>query len=210
MWFHESFQATFSNLISVSGYCMRFIFKICQTVTGISMISQFHEFFNLIFGGFLSLGQTVRNGGGSDWPHGGRGGHDGGQNCESDFCRNEKKWASKEVRTVSSSLNTTAHVFRVQMNPDESNQHGSLSLLTQKLGQWLRWARGKWRSPCLSYIHEPGGNLQRTLNMSFCFYSNWLNVINKCKMWNCQKFCKSYFWVVLLRFCLMTYILSKI
>ena len=162
MWFHEYLQATFSNLISVSGYCMRFIFKICQTVTGKSMISQFHEFFNLIFGGFLSLGQTVRNGGGSDWPHGGRGGHDGGQNCESDFCRNEKKWASKEVRTVSSSLNTTAHVFRVQMNPDESNQHGSLSLLTQKLGQWLRWARGKWRSPCLSYIHEPGGNLQRT------------------------------------------------
>jgi hypothetical protein len=28
---------------------MRIMFKICQTVTGISMISQFHEFFNLFF-----------------------------------------------------------------------------------------------------------------------------------------------------------------
>ena len=34
---------------------MLFIFKICQTVAGISTTSQFHEFFNLIFGGFLSF-----------------------------------------------------------------------------------------------------------------------------------------------------------
>jgi len=35
-------------------------FKICQTVVGISMISKIHEFFNLIFGGFLQIGPTVR------------------------------------------------------------------------------------------------------------------------------------------------------
>ena len=36
------------------------IFKICQTVVGISMISKFHEFSDLIFGGFLQIGPTVR------------------------------------------------------------------------------------------------------------------------------------------------------
>ena len=38
---------------------MRFIFKICQIVAGTSVIRQFHEFFNLIFGGFLTFGTTV-------------------------------------------------------------------------------------------------------------------------------------------------------
>ena len=38
-----------SENISVSGHCMHFIFKICQVVIGISMISQFHEFFNFTF-----------------------------------------------------------------------------------------------------------------------------------------------------------------
>ena len=36
---------------------MPFIFKICQTATGksvITLISQFHEFLNLIFGGFFA------------------------------------------------------------------------------------------------------------------------------------------------------------
>jgi hypothetical protein len=60
----------------------------------------FTNFSIFFFGGFLPLGQTVRNGGGSNWPHEGRGGRDSGQNCESEFCRNDKKWTSKEVRTV--------------------------------------------------------------------------------------------------------------
>ena len=38
------------HIISVSGHCMRFIlFKICQSVADIRMISQFHGFFHLIF-----------------------------------------------------------------------------------------------------------------------------------------------------------------
>ena len=40
------------KIISVSGYCMSFIFKICEAVAGINIIDQFHELFNLIFGGF--------------------------------------------------------------------------------------------------------------------------------------------------------------
>ena len=36
-----------------------FIFKICPSVTIINMIDQFHEFFNLIFGGFLLFGPTM-------------------------------------------------------------------------------------------------------------------------------------------------------
>jgi hypothetical protein len=31
---------------------MSFIFKICEAVAGINIIDQFHELFNLIFGGF--------------------------------------------------------------------------------------------------------------------------------------------------------------
>ena len=38
---------------------MNFKFKICQTVAAISRISQFHEFINEIFGGFLPLGPFV-------------------------------------------------------------------------------------------------------------------------------------------------------
>ena len=33
--------------ISVSGHCLRFMIKTCQTVLDKSMICQFHEFFNL-------------------------------------------------------------------------------------------------------------------------------------------------------------------
>jgi hypothetical protein len=48
------------DLISVSGHCMHFILKICQTVAGIiSVTSQFHEFLNSIFGGILLFGPTV-------------------------------------------------------------------------------------------------------------------------------------------------------
>ena len=39
---------------------MHFIFKICQTVVAVSMSSQFHEFFNLIFCEFLPFGPAVR------------------------------------------------------------------------------------------------------------------------------------------------------
>ena len=48
-------------IISVSGFRMhfiKFISKICQTVVGIGMTSQFHEFFCLIFGRFLLFRPT--------------------------------------------------------------------------------------------------------------------------------------------------------
>ena len=32
-------------LINISGHCIRFTFKSCQTVAGISIATQFHEFF---------------------------------------------------------------------------------------------------------------------------------------------------------------------
>ena len=47
------------QIASVSGRSVHFIFKTCQIVAGTSMIRQFHEFFNLIFGGFLTFGTTV-------------------------------------------------------------------------------------------------------------------------------------------------------
>ena len=57
----------FSKQVSANSPNFRFrsfhvfdILKICQTVVGISMISKFHEFFNLIFGGFLQIGPTVQ------------------------------------------------------------------------------------------------------------------------------------------------------
>ena len=51
--FLEKFEQIYKT--SVSGLCMPFIFKICQTATGKSVISQFHEFLNLIFGGFFAI-----------------------------------------------------------------------------------------------------------------------------------------------------------
>ena len=60
IWFHEFFQPTSAVcIISISGHCKLFIFKICQTVAGISTTGQFHEFFNLIFGGFLLFDPTL-------------------------------------------------------------------------------------------------------------------------------------------------------
>ena len=44
---------------SVSGHSVCFIFKTCQIIADTSMIRQFHEFFNLNFGGFLRIGPTV-------------------------------------------------------------------------------------------------------------------------------------------------------
>ena len=42
------------RITSVSCHCLRFKTKICQTVAGISMTCQFHEFFNLILAGFCN------------------------------------------------------------------------------------------------------------------------------------------------------------
>ena len=38
---------------------MSFILKICQTVAGIRRVCQFHDFENLILGGFLTFGPSV-------------------------------------------------------------------------------------------------------------------------------------------------------
>ena len=56
-WVHKFFQLDFSKFttISVSRDYMRFILKICQTVEDIRMISQFHEFLNIIFSGFFDI-----------------------------------------------------------------------------------------------------------------------------------------------------------
>ena len=62
------FQCDFTNVkwskaifsISVSGTRMNFIYKSCPTVAGRSMIDQFHESINSIFGAFLKSDQTVR------------------------------------------------------------------------------------------------------------------------------------------------------
>ena len=46
------------RITSVPSYCRDFIFKICQTVAGISITSQFHEFFWISFlAGFCYLAQ---------------------------------------------------------------------------------------------------------------------------------------------------------
>ena len=37
---------------SVSGHCLRFIFKICQTVAGTSVMSPFHRFLDYFFPDF--------------------------------------------------------------------------------------------------------------------------------------------------------------
>ena len=52
------FLSTFQKIriLSVSGHCMHLIFKICPTVAGVSMMSQF---LNLIFGGFFQFCPTV-------------------------------------------------------------------------------------------------------------------------------------------------------
>ena len=46
-------------MTSISGHWMHFVLKKCQTVAGISMTSEFHDFLDLIFGGFLPFGITV-------------------------------------------------------------------------------------------------------------------------------------------------------
>ena len=47
------------HIIPVSGDYSHFISKICQIVAGTTMISQFHEFFDPIFGVVLRFGPTV-------------------------------------------------------------------------------------------------------------------------------------------------------
>ena len=57
------------HITSVSGW-LHFTLKICQIVAGTSTISQFHEFLNLVFGGFLCYDPTVLwhlGGGYSSW-----------------------------------------------------------------------------------------------------------------------------------------------
>ena len=58
LWFHEFFKAIFS--ISVSGKLIKLHIQNLLNVANIIRISQFHEFFNLIFGWFLPFGPTVR------------------------------------------------------------------------------------------------------------------------------------------------------
>ena len=48
-------------ITSVSGRCVRLTFKVCQIVEGVSIIRRFHEFFNLIFGGFLTVQRRARS-----------------------------------------------------------------------------------------------------------------------------------------------------
>ena len=48
---------------------MHLIFNICETVADVSRTSQFHEFFNFIFGGFFLFSPTVgRAAAGPFWP----------------------------------------------------------------------------------------------------------------------------------------------
>ena len=49
--FPRNFQQI--HIISISGHCVPFIFKICQTVAGTSRIRHFHDFSNQMFGGFF-------------------------------------------------------------------------------------------------------------------------------------------------------------
>ena len=55
------FQIKFQqiHLSSVSGHFKCFSFKMCQNVAAIRITSQFHEFLNLILGGFSSFENTV-------------------------------------------------------------------------------------------------------------------------------------------------------
>ena len=59
-WFIQIDFTSFSRQVSsVSGHGLQCIFKTRQIVAGTRMIRQFHKFFNLIFGGFLTFGTTV-------------------------------------------------------------------------------------------------------------------------------------------------------
>ena len=42
-------------MISVSGHFMNFILKMCQSVASINVTNQFHDFFNIIVVGFLTV-----------------------------------------------------------------------------------------------------------------------------------------------------------
>ena len=55
---------------SVSGHCLRFIFKICQTVAGISVMSPFHRFLDY-FCRILTtvIKQVIKEFGGNDDHH---------------------------------------------------------------------------------------------------------------------------------------------
>ena len=52
-WFHEFFKSSFSKF--TSGHFKCFSFTMCENVAAIRITRQFHEFLNLIFGGFSHL-----------------------------------------------------------------------------------------------------------------------------------------------------------
>ena len=61
--FNQNDFTSFSMQVSANSHnfrfrFLRFTFKICETVAGTSTITQFHEFFNLIFGRFLQYDPT--------------------------------------------------------------------------------------------------------------------------------------------------------
>ena len=58
------------QIASVSGHSAQFIFKTCQIVAGTSMIRQFNEFCNLIFGEFWVIWNhcEAARGSSSSWP----------------------------------------------------------------------------------------------------------------------------------------------
>ena len=55
IWFHHFLK---SHTISISGHCIWVMFKICQTVAGIPMISQFHKFLWIQFLKWLKTAQN--------------------------------------------------------------------------------------------------------------------------------------------------------
>ena len=61
-WFDDFFAASFIR--SISDHCMCIIFKICQTVARISMIYQFHDFFDIFFWRDLAIWSNWVCGGG--------------------------------------------------------------------------------------------------------------------------------------------------
>ena len=57
--FQNKFQQI--HIISVSGHCTCFILKICQTVAGMHLTSQFHEFLESYFGRYFAFWYNCAN-----------------------------------------------------------------------------------------------------------------------------------------------------
>ena len=58
-----------SICVSVSGHCLRFIFKICQTVAGTSVMSPFHRFLDFFSRILITMKQVIKEFGGNDDHH---------------------------------------------------------------------------------------------------------------------------------------------